>query len=155
MTELEIISAHEAGHVIAAYLLGLRVRSARADGESPCVHTSYPGELPPVLKTKMLLRSVVADLAGGFAERFLIGTLDKTGSEMDERNAWDKALRVADGHCAEAAEMIVGARHKAQGIVLGGQFLIRRVARALAERGSLTGPEVEALIEGESSNLNC
>ena len=132
---LERICYHESGHVAAALLYAIPIRSVRVD--------------PPLfLRAKAAIRPPLDQLlalcfAGGAAEALYFG--GQCGSSEDYAMAQRFASR--RGHFLLSARALERAERAAFGLVRTdwGKRAIPRIADALCERGTLSGDDVHAL----------
>jgi hypothetical protein len=157
MKDRVIVSVHEAGHCVAARALHIDVVDARI-GDSPGVRVRHPRHSHPYAQATFNAKEGVVSLAGPVAEMCFTGKRDADACAADQRNAEKYAarfLRLRGGLAADAAiedgearvaETLDRWKFRAQELVTNGWDQIRTIAVALLERGSLTGPEIEALL---------
>lgn len=158
-TRAQIATAyHEAGHAVAAHLVGIRVLSAGiepAEGFLGLVaHEGVGAELlavaqgsaPLTLALRARLEAhVLMLLAGSIAEHRQRGRRDHIGSSQDHARALDWLERVS-GTPAEAEAYAAWLGHRAEGLLTLGWAEVERLAAALLEQGSLAGETVHALV---------
>jgi hypothetical protein len=139
---------HEARHVIAAKKMGLVVeRACAADGDARINYSCHVHDFE---------KAIITALAG------TIGDPDRQACADDEHNARARALQLArmrnglaldaapsEAVLAEAARVVVRARHRAADLVAANMDAIQRVANALAKGAPLDGAAIDRLIEAK------
>jgi len=151
----DLIALHESGHAVVARLVGVQVVSAVA-GDDPGVRTRYKPATTAAEDVATNEKLALVDLAGAAAEWMRL----REGWKTDERSAMGRALgivilrrglardaEVTSEMREEAVELVERLRVQAVEMVEKNLPLIVRVAGALAAGATLSGPEVDALIE--------
>jgi hypothetical protein len=155
---LERAAHHEAGHVVAAYLLGLPigVASIVPDPDAGTVGHARRA-VPPADRPKGLIGAdeqrqleleIIATLAGPLAERWSGGANVKAPDQADAQRARRLAARVNpdpfedDPHLAWLRARAATMRHRPDY-----RAALEAVAAALAERRELGGEEVRQIIK--------
>jgi hypothetical protein len=155
---------HEAGHVVAAALLGIQVgfASVEADAESlgrwAGTGAEHPVLDPAAAYWSHTERQLIVDLAGLQAQRLMnpaapardgrtderlarsveevIGELPEGNTDWQKARLWAKARRAVLAYAqVRAAEWVAAHRP-----------VIEAVANALLDQGRLTGAEIEAIM---------
>jgi hypothetical protein len=152
---VDLICLHEAGHCIAARIVGIEVVSAVA-GDDPGVRTRHRPATTPAEDMSINERLVLIDLAGAAAEWMRLRQVWAT----DERNAMGRALaivilrrglardvEVTSEMREEAAELVERLRVQAADMVEKNLPLIVRVAGALAGGATLTQADIDDLMQ--------
>ncbi len=137
------IAAHEAGHCIAARMLGIDVVSATAAG-MPLTRTRWRGTAP--------LAIALVDLAGPAAEYAYLRRTGRTVWRADLENARGRAQQIAALRHDEAElnDELARLGAKAVALVERNWKAIERVAAALVTGGTLAQDDVDALIGRET-----
>jgi hypothetical protein len=123
------IAVHEAGHSVISRALQLPSGKATIVGE-PCAYLQDDGGLA----------SLLTAMAGTAAERVLLGIAG--GTDMPKVMRLLAKLGVDSDTCWLVVRQLVEL-HRDR---------IVAVAQALLRRGSLTGPEIDALVRGRRMN---
>lgn len=152
MPRNDATAIHEAGHAVAARILGFEVvRAAAGEGKGAVTATYRRGVSVSEQLAQEIKASLVA-LAGVMAEqKWAVGT--------DEANAEAAALRITrlrhggaettDAMRLEASELLERLRGQAELLVQESWPLIMRVAAALAH-GPLSQAQIDVLLEVET-----
>jgi hypothetical protein len=147
----DVTAFHEAGHCVAAHVLGVEIVSAEIGQGEGLVITRHPrGAMPTAQAIAREAKLALIDLCGVAAER-------RWGASSDEQSAARHSLRLArllrggdtkitDEVRAEAAAVLERLRDQAELLVSEAWPLVERVANALRE-GTLTQVDIDALIE--------
>ncbi len=156
-------AAHEAGHAVVGIILGLHVRCVRIG-----LHRRRPGWLPRgaggvcrfekpnptagAVKAGAVLALNVSSFAGLAAEHVLCGMEYAWEEGPAKHGAWADydsvvGLLPYPAVSAEASDQAIAASQEfALALVKIHRQTIERVASLLAERGSLTGADVESMV---------
>jgi hypothetical protein len=122
------IAVHEAGHIVAARLMGLPVVAASAE----------PGDAYADFSDRCGVHSIVALMAGAISERLVLGGNDEHGVS-DDCARWTRLMDDAgyDDEASWAWTFALLAQHV---------DVIERVAAALMDAQTLDQGEIDALL---------
>jgi hypothetical protein len=152
--KLERTAYHEAGHAVAHFWLGLRIRYATISPNRRALGTvcgyKYPKHLRPDLDwtpriEQRLRHEIIALLAGGEAERRKFRYATGTGS--DSRAATDLMEQLAPFEIQSAWWSIL--KHETRNLIRTRWSNVRAVARALIAHKTLRGSMVKQVIRDD------
>jgi hypothetical protein len=137
MRTSRLIATHEAGHAVAAAVLGIRITAATASG----VHTLHRRGDPDAHR-----REAIIAMAGPMAEHH---HARMTGEDAARAwvTAWSGDLRNCLRHLdAAGGGPVAPVRAEAERLVRIYSVAIETVADALLARGRLSGDEIDRLL---------
>lgn len=140
---------HEAGHAVAAHLLGAQILCAEAGERGGLTTWSHHADGSP-------MRQLVVAVAGEAAEIYHAFGPHPTREQLE--SAPDRCSAMDMKHASEAARALAAewpgdtawceAYRRAGRLLRQSWSAVEAVALALAERGRLDGPQVRGLIDG-------
>jgi hypothetical protein len=138
MTELELeIAVHEAGHAVIARVLGL-------EGGAATLVADESGRAQAAWTADNSIKDIMASLGGRAATEVLLDRASDEGCSFDDERAMGLLESNGFRGCFDARRCLLGdtrrlaERHKAA---------IALVAIALLDRETLTGGEIDELLE--------
>jgi ATP-dependent Zn protease len=155
-TRQELLALHEAGHAVVAAEFGWQVELAtiEPDGDRNG-HVEYlvdDAHLDDLYADEARVREAMVCLAGPYAVRMARGypygskDADHDCAEDDGMEGDEYAALVALVPCSR--DLMYKARRKAARLIRKLALRIHTLAAALVERGTLTGVEIHALLDG-------
>ena len=154
--QLKATAFHEAGHVVAAIVLGLPLRRATITPEGQSLgHVLHQRAGKWFRPDLVLIRLVqvrvehhaISSLAGRAAERLLTGRWNHVGARTD----YDQALDILSFICSSPEQLSLYFRLmdlRARALVDLCRVQIERIAAGLLEQKTLREPELRALFFG-------
>jgi hypothetical protein len=139
---------HEAGHAVAAWRQGRTINKVSI-ASGPLCGGPKLWDIPSYRDrpTAELTSAVIAILAGVEAEKMSARHYDRNTARFDLERALDLALYV--GRDEEGArEWLRWPRLLARRLVDANRVHVKALAARLLEKGELTGPEGEAVLQG-------
>ena len=144
---------HEAGHAAVAYLLGLQVVSAVADGDDASVQTRHPAGAP---RAASLVNGAITGLAGPAAEReYLAGMAWCSDEErayahirhvIQLRHGLPDDAPLTPAMHKEATELLEETEAKAAKLVREHWSAVNRIAEALGRGEKLLQADIVRLM---------
>jgi predicted DNA-binding protein with PD1-like motif len=139
--KLDPSAVHEAGHALAAHLLGGVVETCEIFDAGGGRHSA---------RRVPYRKRLCVKLAGHVAARVALGAAaanpDRAGSDIAK--ACRIALRIAHGDEARAEALLLAAEHEVETILAANVGVLRRIAARLQEDGSISGEAVAAIVSG-------
>ncbi|MBR0671155.1 hypothetical protein [Neoroseomonas soli] len=160
VAEQRCVAVHEAGHVVAALVLGISFRSVSI---VPCAdHAGIVrmGKPPECLggadmPSRWVMARGIVSMAGPAAEKLFSERerwrTDRDRWGADERNAADFADRAACGHRDTMDAFVALWRAQSSALVEREGYAIDAVAHALAERGRMSAAEARQVWHAATS----
>lgn len=149
---------HEAGHAVAAYVLGRDFFSVSITSEGNSAGRCYfaarpetfdPWNRDPATRSRLEIE-VITDLAGGIAERIATGFDNLQGMASDVYAAMDTAIYVTSNETQRLA-YLERAEARAESILRQHWGAVQALADALLRLGEIEFPQARAIIEGSRS----
>ncbi|CCF84463.1 hypothetical protein [Nitrolancea hollandica] len=149
---------HEAGHAVAAFVLGRGFYSVSITSEGNSAGRCYfaprpemfnPWSRDPATQSRLEIE-VITDLAGGIAERIATGFDNVPGMASDVYSAIDTATYIT-GNEAKRLAYIERAEARAESILRQHWRAVQALAEALLRLGEIDYPLARAIIESSRS----
>lgn len=150
---------HEAGHALAAYVLGLESvgTSIEPDDDTLGRHTWNPPTIQPDADVSAedqdrIFRWIVMSLAGPRAEQLATGRLSRTGANGDYHRWLDLAGYITSSD-AECSALVRWLDIRARALVRTHRTTTRAIADGLLSHRTLRAEEIAAIIQERPSRM--